>query len=229
MSYNVDELFEFRKKVNNEYALAEYLKKDDPTITELEIPEKYNGLPVVEIGHSAFVNSCQLQKVMMPEGVQRIGADAFAGCTNLRSVSLPASLKAIGSGSFNFCAALNEVEFKSYPKFGGAVFRFNTKLPAEITLMGWVRSRDISRPLDNTLLREEIKLANDVLTYTPWFCRTDVFSLAAENDCFREIDEELLDELLEYSLKCNKPELTAYFLNLKKRKFGFKNGGNFDL
>ncbi len=228
MSYEVDELFEFRE-VKGEYFLAKYLKEDDPTVTELDIPAEFHDKPVVAIGNGAFAYSWHLQKVAVSEGIRGIAADAFTGCIGLRSVSLPASLEVIGSFAFCKCMALCEVEFGSYPKFGEAVFRFDPNLPAEITLMGWVRSRDITRPFDNTCLRTEVKMAFDMPKYVPWFCRSDVFSLAAENDCFREIGEDILDELIEYSIKHNKTELTAYFLDLKNRKFGFKKGGDLDL
>ncbi|MDE6731523.1 MAG: hypothetical protein K2J77_01425 [Oscillospiraceae bacterium] len=40
----------------------------------------------------------------------------------------------------------------------------------------------------------------------------------------------LADELTEYSAEQGKTEITAYLLDLKNRKFGFKNGGdNFEL
>lgn len=228
MSYSVDELFSFRK-YDNGYAIDKYLKKDDPNVTELVLPTEYNGETVVGIGFSAFEYSWHLQKVVVSEGILGIAADAFTGCMGLRSVSLPASLEFIGNAAFCKCHELCEVEFGSYPKFGEGVFRFDRKLPAEIILMGWVRSRDITRPLDNTLLRTEVKMAFDIPKYVPWFCRSDVFSLAAENDCFREIGEDLLDELIEYSIKHHKTELTAYFLDLKNRKFGFNGGGDFEL
>lgn len=220
LSYDVDELFSFRETEGG-YAVAKYLKKFDPSVTEVEIPAEFNGKSVVEIRHGAFTNSCHLQKVAVSEGVRMIGADAFLGCTGLRSIRLPVSLEAIGSGAFYGCENLCEVEFESYPKFGEAVFGCDPELPAKLTLMGAVRSRDITDPLDDTSLRKEIKRAIDLPEYVPWFCRSDVFSLAAENDCFRKVREELLDKLIECSLKRSKPELTAYLLDLKNRKFGF--------
>ena len=224
-SEDLDKIFEF-KETDGGYILTKYNRFLHET--EITTPSEYNGQPIVEIGSGAFVNSCSLQKVAVSEGVRSIGADAFSGCKALRSVILPSSLKVIGSAAFCECKALCEVEFKSYPKFGGNVFRRDPKLPADITLMGRVRSRDITRPLDIELLRDEIKLANGMSSYEPWFSRTDVVALAAENGCFRDIDAELLDALTEYSVSHNKPELTAYFLDLKRRKFGF-TGGDPDL
>lgn len=183
---------------------------------------------MVEIRSDAFINASTLQRVTVSEGVQRIGETAFAGCIRLISISLPASLEAIGNYAFYKCEALCEVEFGSYPKFGENVFGFDYDLPAETALMGAVCSRDITRPLDNTLLRDEIDRA-DNMPYAPWFSRPDVVALAMENDCFREINEERLDTLIKYSIEHNNPEITAYLLELKKRKFGFMPESEFDL
>ncbi|MDE6732312.1 MAG: hypothetical protein K2J77_05495, partial [Oscillospiraceae bacterium] len=39
----------------------------------------------------------------------------------------------------------------------------------------------------------------------------------------------LLDLLIKFAVERKKTEFTAYLLDLKNRKFGFKNGGDFDL
>lgn len=220
-----EELFKLRE-TNGGYILAKF--NGDETVTEVTTPTEHNGKPVVEIRSDAFINASTLQRVTVSEGVQRIGETAFAGCIRLISISLPASLEAIGSGAFYKCEALREVEFRSYPKFGETVFGFDYALPAETALMGAVCSRDITRPLDNTLLRDEIDRA-DNMPYAPWFSRPDVVALAMENDCFREINEERLDTLIKYSIEHNNPEITAYLLELKNRKFGFEHESEFNL
>ncbi|MDE6732311.1 MAG: leucine-rich repeat domain-containing protein [Oscillospiraceae bacterium] len=221
-----EDLFEF-KKTKDGYVLKRF--NGNPTATEITTAPEYNGQPVVGICSRAFVNSRLLTKITISEGVRQISSNAFAACTGLRSISLPASLETIERYAFFGCKALCEVEFKSSPKFCGNVFFGDYNLPADIALMGAVLSRDITRPLDIELLRDEMKLANDRPSYKPWFSRDDVVALAAANDCFRDIDEELLDALTDYSVKHNKTELTAYFLEFKKRKFGFKKGGDLDL
>lgn len=221
-----EELFKFRE-TNGGYILAKF--NGDETVTEVTTPIEHNGKPVVEIRSDAFINASTLQRVTVSEGVQRIGETAFAGCIRLISISLPASLEAIGSGAFYKCEALCEVEFGSYPKFGETVFGFDYDLPAETALMGAVGSRDITRPLDNTLLRDEILRADNIPDYAPWFSRPDVVALAMENDCFREINEGLLTALIKYSIEHNTPEITAYLLELKNRKFGFDHESELNL
>lgn len=50
-----------------------------------------------------------LQRIDIPEGVERIGRDAFAGCTHLESISLPKSLRHIDRGVFWECRNLDNV------------------------------------------------------------------------------------------------------------------------
>lgn len=209
--------------------LEKYLKKDDTTITELEIPENYNGLPVVEIGREAFAHSQYLEKVTISEDIRRIDDGAFRCCKMLRSVNLPASLEEIGENTFSMCEELREVEFRSDPSLGEEVFYTDLNLPAELILAGKIRSLDIARPIKIERLKKDLDLACMFNHHLPWFTHSGAFALAAENDCFREIDAELLDGLIEYCTREKMIEQTAYFLELKKRKFGFDGGGNFEL
>ena len=224
-------LFDF-EKTNGAYVLTSFSQNDfydkDGIITEITIPSKHNMRSVVEIGRNAFRSAWNLEKVTVSEGIRRIGESAFQNCKKLRSISLPARLEELDGRVFNFCEKLCEVEFKSKPFFGEFVFGRDYMLPPKLILAGLVCSLDITRPISSKMLRNEIYLADNLPNHTPWFCRADVFALAAENDSFRDIDAGLLDDLIDYSVRGNHPELTAYFLDLKKRKFGFK-GDDLDL
>ena len=219
-----ENMFEF-KETGGEYILASYNENDDRS--EITIPAEHERKPVTAIGEAAFGHSKYLQRVTVSEGIKRLDKFAFHTSPRLRFVSLPSSLETLGRGAFCSCGELCEVEFKSCPEFGSDVFDKDLKLPAELFLAGLVRSRDITRPLDEKMLRSEIEYANYALQYdceldfTPWLCRPDIFTLAAQNDCFREIGAELLDDLVDYCARNNQPEHTAYFLDLKRRKFGF--------
>lgn len=52
------------------------------------------------IGTSAF-NSCQLQAVIVPEGVMRIESKAFWGCKHLKFIQLPSTLVFIADDAFS--------------------------------------------------------------------------------------------------------------------------------
>ena len=222
------ELFGF-KETNGELILTVYFERYRANgHSEITIPGEHDGLPVVAVGGGALRFSEPLRKVTISEGIRRIGVTAFSDCANLRSVSFPSTLEEIEEMAFDYCENLCEVKFKSNPSFGLFAFGENQKLPAEIILAGQVGSLDLAQPIGNDRLQWELNRAWDMGDYSPWFFHAGAFALAAQNDCFREITEELLDALLKYSKEHNTPEITAYFLNLKKLKFGF-TGGDLDL
>lgn len=226
-----NELYYF-KKTKGGLILTGYRQNfyfEQGEISEITIPSEHDGLPVIEIGKDAFTSAWALHKITIAEGIRRIDEYGFAHCKNLRSVSFPASLEEIGNYAFYYCGELREAEFKSSPSLGEFVFRYDFKLPAELILAGQTGSLDITRPIVNDRLKKELRLAREIENYLPWFTHLGAFALAAENDSFREVEAETLDELTEYTVSANMPELTAYFLELKRRKFGFKKDGDFDL
>lgn len=270
MSYEVDELFRIEEYVV-ECAVFKYLKKDDPAITEVEIPAEYKGKPVTHV--IDFCGSKHLKRVVVPPSVSEIHIDAFAGCesletaelseglmiigdgafreTGLKSVVLPKSLKKLCWGAFRLCRELERVEFGGSPWFGTSVFEGCPKLPPETIAMGLVRSTDITAPLykNHGLLRRKD-------AYVGCF-RPDVFELMSKNNCFQNLrldnmfyqmidynkpelfpiaekyglleDAALIDKLLSYVIENQKTEITAYLLQLKKRKFGFEGGSGLEL
>lgn len=224
----VDEVFAF-EKTDDGYAVAEFLKKEDLRVTELRIPGKYNGEPVV-----------------------RINSEAFKSAKHLKSVRLPKSLKKLGEGAFAFCDKLESVEFNSTPDFELNVFRGCPKLPPETVVMGLVRSIDITRPVLNEDIPEITASDSDA----PCDCfRPDVFELLALNNCFRNCDlrnllirmtgednpklfsiaeqygmfeiserlknAELLDLLIGSAIENQRSEIADYLRGLRNRNFGF--------
>lgn len=223
MSYDAGELFRF-ENVGGGYSVAEYLKKDDPSVAELEIPEEYNGKPVVRIKFKAFM---------------------FA--EHLKSVRLPKSLKEIEDSAFAFCRELERVEFNGSPIIEPYIFDGCPKLPPETIVIGLVRSTDITRPLfdkNNPSIRADIGLPR----VSDACFRPGVFELLAKNNSFRNLspkrvvrgiidenrsellplaeqcgmleNEKLLKNLISYSAERRRVECTAYLLEYKNRKFG---------
>ena len=102
---------------------------------EIIIPEEYEGLPVVEIGESAFAYSrhtSDILSVTIPDSVTAIGLNAFhnqdalvsvnigtnskltsignnafSGNSSLTSFYLPAGFNSLGNDVFNNCGSLN--------------------------------------------------------------------------------------------------------------------------
>lgn len=89
--------------------IAEYLGN----AAQVSIPASIDGLPVCEIGMSAFENNRSLVSVSLPEGLKSTGDCAFSGCSSLENVSLPKGLESISYASFENCDSLVSI---SLPK-----------------------------------------------------------------------------------------------------------------
>ena len=81
-------------------------------VKELEIPTELNGLVVSSIGKKAFY-SCQLNSVIIPEGVIRINDNAFRMSFSLKSVSLPDTIIEIEQNPFSGCIMLEEISISA--------------------------------------------------------------------------------------------------------------------
>lgn len=91
--------------------------------TVIDIPAEIDGLPVTEIGYSAFYQNAEITEVSMPDTITKIGERAFRACSALQTVKLSASLTAIPSYCFTSCTALESVEFpEGITRIGEAAF-----------------------------------------------------------------------------------------------------------
>lgn len=216
---DIDELFGF-EKTEGGYSIDKYLKTNDPTITEIEIPAEYNGEPITEI--AGFSHSKYIKRVFVPPSVRSIGPGAFWKCksletaelsegleviqssafeeTNLKSVVLPESLMRIGEDAFMLCTELEHVEFKGSPIIEVNIFGGCQKLPPETVAMGLLRSTDITSTFSKSYIWEIAEYAINV----PDYLRPDVFELLAKNNCFRNCDLRDLFGIIKFE---DKPEL----------------------
>lgn len=104
---NCDELFRF-EETEGGYYLAEYLQKKNENVTKVVVPSEHNGLPVLEIGRSAFIRAFFLCRVTISEGVTAIGDDAFTLMCDLERVDIPSSVSDIRKFAFFMCESLRE-------------------------------------------------------------------------------------------------------------------------
>ena len=78
---------------------------------KLEIPSKYNGLPVREIAASAF-SFDSFSEIIIPKTVTTIGKSAFAYNDTLTYVKIPGSVETVGESAFYDCDKLGWVELE---------------------------------------------------------------------------------------------------------------------
>ena len=113
-----------------------------PYAGDIVIPETVKGLPVKEIGSSAFSELDHLVSVTLPNSIVNISDYAFDSSTNLKKVVLGNSVKKIGHWCFRNCYELQEVQFpKSLKTIGNYCFDKNLKftkvtIPENVTLIG---------------------------------------------------------------------------------------------
>lgn len=67
---------------------------------------RHNNLPVKRIMARSFAE-CEVQEVVMTDGIEIIEADAFKGCGDLKQVIFAPTVKEIGDGAFAGCRSLS--------------------------------------------------------------------------------------------------------------------------
>lgn len=66
----------------------------------IQIPQRYQGLPVVEIGQYAFNNNTYMQIVNIPNNVTTISEDAFVGLVAMQQIYIPINVTTINRLGF---------------------------------------------------------------------------------------------------------------------------------
>ena len=90
------------------------------TDTEVQVPERIEGIPVKIIAKKTFLSRKQLRKVVLPESVEEIGDWTFAYCTNLENVWLPKKEMKLGNRIFMECPAVRRI-YAYESKTGGDI------------------------------------------------------------------------------------------------------------
>jgi len=104
-------LFAFDRLPDGSYSAK--LKDKDNCPQSIIFPSSYKGMPVSEVGKSAFCGCISLKEITLPEGIVRIGFNAFSACASLTRVSLPESVVEIDEYAFSACPELKEISLPS--------------------------------------------------------------------------------------------------------------------
>jgi hypothetical protein len=83
-------------------------------LKEVNIPEifTYNNIQykIVALEDNIFENCSLLEKVTLPDSIEKIGDYAFCWCRNLEEIDLPDSIEEIGVGAFKNCSFLRKIK-----------------------------------------------------------------------------------------------------------------------
>lgn len=105
VTVRVGSIFYTLNSDSGSYVVTGYFGYDN----EIEIPDIYEGLRVIEIGRDAFRDVKTLESVIIPNSVVKIGDGAFCGCSSLKEVLIPDSVNYIGEYAFGYCDTLSEL------------------------------------------------------------------------------------------------------------------------
>lgn len=119
----------------------------ESAISQMDIPD---GVTIIEKGAFSFTwnlrgkiilpseltvvedvafYGCQMETILIPEGIKKIGANTFGGCNNLEEITIPDSVTEIGIGAFSGCTSLTDIKIPSeIKKLNGAIFENCSKL-----------------------------------------------------------------------------------------------------
>ncbi len=99
--------------------------------TDITVPPELGGFPVTEIGANAFsygerFSGVILEKIELPDTIEKIGESAFNSCQGITEIQIPASVTEIGDLAFVNCTAMKNIFVKegntSYTDMDGVLF-----------------------------------------------------------------------------------------------------------
>lgn len=115
---------------------------------DVVVPAQIEGLPVVEIGDSAFDHCSGLSSISLPDSVERTGWMAFGWCRSLSKVSLGSGLVEVGDSAFYGCFELPAITIpSSVERIGWGAFQWCFSLTNATLGNSWVEIGDSAFPI----------------------------------------------------------------------------------
>lgn len=103
-------------------------RKYSGTDREVHLPEQVDGLFVNEIGPKAFLSCKAVERLYLPDGIEKIGDWAFAHMKNLKEMHLPARNLVWGKQVLMGCEQLSQVHMRGVRLETGMEFFIATML-----------------------------------------------------------------------------------------------------
>lgn len=85
------------------------INRCDKTVTSAVVPDTIQGIPVVGIDGSAFLDCSLLKSVSLPDGIPELKSHVFYSCSALESIVIPQSVTKIGECAFSYCESLKTI------------------------------------------------------------------------------------------------------------------------
>lgn len=111
--------------------------------TDVVIPSELGGMTVTQIGNDAFYHN-SMTSVSIPDSVTSIGHEAFFNCLQLQKISIPSNVNSIGAGAFEYCSSLsgditipNGVTIIDDYTFYDCQKLTSLTIPDTVTYIGW--------------------------------------------------------------------------------------------
>lgn len=167
----------------------------------VEIPEKFSGQEVIEIGEGAFSDNLILEHVQLPDSVTAIKDNAYYGCRNLKIVHFGIGIKSIGDNAFAECESLQIIQIRSKLDYlGKNAFTLSGIETVEIAfIQNWQEesfalcSRLVSVSVKKATLIPDKCFMHDIYSETVKFEEEPEIAESAFKDCRRfsklEIEE----------------------------------------
>lgn len=139
---NYEDTLYYVKADEDKDGVYDYVEISDCNVilTEINIPDEIDGLPVKKIGYLSFWGS-NVESIVIPDSVTAIGESAFLSCPNLRSIIIPQSVVSIEEYAFSNCTSLTDISIPDGVTSLEAAFSCcenlqNVTLPESITSIG---------------------------------------------------------------------------------------------
>ncbi|MBE6686017.1 MAG: leucine-rich repeat domain-containing protein [Ruminococcaceae bacterium] len=88
----------------------------------LNIPDKIDGIKVVEIEENAFKDNSVIEKVKLPDTVTKLGDSCFSGCGSLKEVYISENVDVIPDSCFSYSSSIEKITAKGAKECGSFAF-----------------------------------------------------------------------------------------------------------
>ena len=128
----------------------------------IKLPPRFADIEILKIGNGSFMESSNLQCIILPPKIKEIGSRAFCSCPALTSAFVPGSLIRVGPEAFGNCRMLRDItvynlylsaeEYRTFKAMGkkcrDGVYVLR-EIPQKEIIQKLVRSITNARPASN--------------------------------------------------------------------------------